>query len=199
MKPVSPTLQNLLDSSPPDRPEITKAQYNVLPRVERLYYGVIYPRFFRLSSGDEEYLDLIKQTYNIMIQCGAKDEDSEEGAKVMIKHMVPNYTLQMPQILELMRDAKSFFGKIVVTDIEFDRHILRKRLWDLAERAKKDKDFYCERLALKELIKLDGLAVSAKKDEGPVIPPLPEIEYTTKYEESDAAIILSSPEEEAMD
>lgn len=198
MKTASKSLQSFLDNSQ-HRPDITGDQYKRLPRIERLYYAVVYPRYFQMSAPDLEHLELVKQAYNIMVECGGKDEDKADGAKIRIKHMVPGRTLGLSEILELMRDAKAFFGRVVVTDADYDRNAIRRRLWELVELSRKKDDLFEERLALEALMKLDGLAVNSKKDTAPVIPPMPEIEYTENFNESDAAIIIASSEKEDMD
>jgi len=196
MKSVSNRIEILLENSQP-KPSFTKEEYRKMSRTDRMYYAMIYPRFFKLSATDDEYLEMLKMAYNIMCDCGERDHNGPTGAKYLIKHMMPGEALKLDQVHALMRDAKAFFGKMVVTDTDFDRHILRQRLWDLADRAKTNKDLFEERLALAELVKLDGLATKAKKDNNPVIPELPPIEYTENF--NDAAIILESPEEEDMD
>lgn len=167
-------------------PEIRKEDYPGLPRIDRIYYAIMYPRYFQMTNADEDRLELMKRTYNILIAAS-----TDQQARNLIKVVRPGPALSTSDVLELIRETKEFFGKIEIRDITFDRAVMRHRLLDLYTRAKLSGDIWNERLALKQLTDLDALAVKDPGSSGtPVIPELPDIKIVDM---DDAAIIISKP------
>lgn len=171
-----------------DRPEISKEEHRQLPRNQRIYYSLRWPRYYPMSHVDAVYFEKVQIAYNILFSA-----DSEIKAQIMIKNAFIGKKLSALQSLELIQSAKELFGKIQIRDTDFDRMMLRHRLNDLVQRARLQNDLKNERLAIKQLAQLDALEVR-KKDEGkPEIPILPPLRIVT---DAEPAIIESIPVDE---
>ncbi len=168
-KPSLPSSTNA-PSSPVDRPDITKQEYNALPRVDRIYNALMYPRHFQMNNTDEVYLGMMKSAYNIILTAA-----TEQKARMLIKVIITARSLDTAETLELIRATKEFFGKIEIRDVTFDRMVARHKMMDIAERARIAGDLKQERLAWGKLIDLDALEVRETESQAPVIPELPDI------------------------
>lgn len=191
---------NLSDSShlpvnlqPETRPSINQIDYKGLPREERLFHALMYPRYFTMTAPDESYFDLCKLAYNILFSA-----PTDMQARTMIAEIRPGVKLDHAEVTELIRVTKYLFGKIQSRDADFDRDMLRNQLLDLIQRCKIAGDLENERRAYKQLADLENLALKESKYHAPVIPPLPNVNYFVKPapQIGDAAIIESSPDEE---
>lgn len=195
--------QNLPDSwssepsSRPDRPEITNKENQSLPRVERIYNHLLWPRHFSITEHDDRYLEAMKLAYNILM---AAPTDFEASA--MIREVVPGRKLTSAEVTDLKWSTKELFGKMDVRNVDFDRLVMRNQIIDVARRAKLAGDLKNERLAYKDLMNLDRLAVKEHESKAPVVPPLPNVTFTSAVpkkelkEKPELAIIESTPHDE---
>lgn len=174
-------------------PDISKAEYQKLGRIDRIYNAIMYPRHFQMTDADESYLEMMKKAYNLLLAT-----PTEHQARQLIRQVNLNKTLSMADTMELIRSTKELFGKIEIRDVTFDRAVMRHRLQDLYHRAKLAGDIKNERLALKQLVDLDDLAVKDAKVLGPVIPPLPDVQMECFQDDPlpkfEGAIIESLPD-----
>ena len=183
-----PTSSSKALSSLPERPEISDIENRRLSRPERIFNHLLWPRHFRISDADETQLERMKLTYNIL---AAAVSDIE--ARAMIKEVVIGVTLTTAEVLELIWETKELFGKLSFRNVDFDRAVVRMQLLDLVRRAKAAGDIKNERLAWKQLIDLDRLAVKENESNAPVVPALPNVIFTNKYEDEELAHIESTP------
>ena len=195
MTPLLPS--KLKETSSPLKPDITKEEWNDLPRVERIYQSLMYPRHFQLSSQDEVYLDMMRKAYNMMF-----DSATDREAQRLIKTMNKDKSLELSEVVELMRCTKLLFGRIDVRDVQFDRMLRRHQLEDIARRARNAGDIKNERLAVSKLIDLDRLQIQEAQDNEPKIPQLPEVIISSAEDiiapesSHELAIIESQPHDE---
>ena len=184
-----------LKNSQPDRPQISHRENQQLPRHERIYNYLMWPKHFNLTDADEKQLQRMQMAYNILIEAPT---DMEARAK--IKAAILGVKLTLSEVLELIWETKALFGKISFRNSDFDRAVLRQKLIELARRAKKEGDLKQERLAYADIIRLDGLEQKEKDSGAPVIPQLPNVRFTNvqpqKKSEHDLAIIESTPADE---
>lgn len=179
----STSLQQV-SSQPSADVEITKEEYKQLPRWERIYYSVMYPRHFQITSADEQYFEMMKLAFSLMMS-----SETDHRARQLIKLIKPGVTLNAADTLELIHATKEFFGKIDYRNKDFDRMIMRHRIQDNANRARLAGDYKEERLALGQLARLDALEIAEAEAAGPQFPPLPDITFKV-FED---AIIESQP------
>ena len=189
-KALQSTNKQLTSSQHSDEPGISREEFNGLPRVDKIYYSVVYPKYFQRSYTDDDYLELMKLCFSILISA-----TTEFRARQLVKQIRPNLTLDTSDALELIRCTKIFFGKIHYKHDDFDRMYIRERLRDVANRARLTGDIKNERLALKQLTDLDALAIREAESEGPVVPELPNVKFSVFKKPSDVsdAIIESQP------
>lgn len=168
-------------------PDISKDTFHDLPRVERIYYSIMFPRHFQLNNQDTEYLKMMQAAHSILFSAS-----TDFHARQLIKNMRIGKSFTLSETIELIRDTQGLFGKIEMHDKEFSRIMLRHRFQVNANNSREKGDFKEERLALRNLMELDALAVREKEDAGPVIPQLPNV----RFGDFDDAIIVSSPEDD---
>lgn len=189
--------ENLPDSSSkvlsslPERPEISRQDNLRLPRTQRIYNHLLWPRFFDITEYDARQLDRMKLAYNILI---AAPTDLE--ARAMIQIVITDAHLSFSEVMELIYETKDLFGKLQFRNADFDRSVMRMQLLDLVRRNRLAGDLKEERLALLQLTKLDDLAIKESVNNAPVVPPLPDIKFVTKYADEEMAITESSPDHE---
>lgn len=172
-----------------ETPEISKEDHRRLPRDQRIYYSLRWPKVYPMSNVDEVYFEKVQIAYNILFSA-----ETEQRAEVMIKNAFPGRKLSQMQVYNLISSAKSLFGNIEARNDDFDRMMLRRQLQDIVRRAKDEGDLKNERLALKQLAQLDALEIKKKEDVKPVIPGLPAIRFVTEIEA--AEVVKSGDDEE---
>lgn len=189
-KDLSPSPVNLL---PEGAPAISQKEYAGLPREERIYHAIVYSRYFSMNAPDAAYFDLVKLAYNILFAA-----PTDMQARAMIRHIRPGVELDASEVTELIRITKHLYGKIKSRDADFDRDILRNQLLDLIQRCKNVGDLENERRAYKQLADLENLALRESKNNAPVIPALPDVEFVIKPppQIGEPAIIESYPNDE---
>lgn len=187
----SPVSSSKALSSLPERPEISAKENLRLPRRERLYNHLLWPRHFHITESDARQLERMKLTYNILM---AAPTDIE--ARAMIRVVVTDKDLDTSEVMELIYETKELFGKLQFRQTDFDRGVLRLQLQDLVRRNRVLGNVKEERLALLQLMKLDSLSVKENESSAPVVPALPNVVFVTKYAGEEAAQIESSPDEE---
>lgn len=181
----------------PERPQISKSENRELPRTERIYNHLMWPKYFDLSNDDALQLDRMRIAYNILV---AAPTDVE--ARAMIRATVLGTKMRLPDVIELIWETKELFGRINTSNRDFDRTVVRAQLIELARRAKVAGDLKQERLAWSDIIRLDGLVLKEQESKAPVIPPLPDVVISSSIPEAqkepigDPAILESTPEDE---
>lgn len=173
-----------LNGSYPDKPPISKQEFDALDRVDRILYHVLYPRHFTIGGGDDRYLELMKLAYNILI-----NYPNEQQARKRIQNLEPGGDMDLAKVITLIRDTKAFYGRIHPIDIDFERASMRQRLFRLADKAADAGDLETERKTLKTIMDLDALAARAKTDTDPVIPELPALTLSADDPIGDPAIL----------
>jgi len=194
----SPNSSSRPGSYLPERPQITRTENRDLPRIERIYNHLMWPKWFDLTEADTKHLERMRIAYNILI---AAPTDVE--ARAMIRTAVLGTRLTISEVIELIYDTKELFGRINASNKDFDRQVVRAQLIELARRAREAGDLKQERLAWSDIIRLDGLALKEKESAGPIVPPLPDVVITnaipapsTRQDHSEPAIIESTPTDE---
>lgn len=184
-KELQGTSKQLMSSQ--HNPDITKSAFNELPRVERIYYSIMFPKHFQLNNQDTEYLKLMQAAHSILFSAA-----TDFHARQLIKNMRIGRSFTLGETIELIRSTQELFGKIEMHDKEFSRIVLRHRFQVNANNSREAGDFKEERLALRNLMELDALAVREKEESGPIIPQLPNV----RFGDFDNAIIESRPEDD---
>lgn len=187
----SPVSSNKALSSLPERPEISAKENLRLPRRERLYNHLLWPKYFHITEADSRQLERMKLTFNILM---AAPTDFE--ARAMVRAVVTDTDLSTAEVMELIYETKDLFGKLQFRNIDFDRGVMRMQLLDLVRRNRVSGNAKEERLGLLQLMKLDSLAVKENESNAPIVPALPNVVFVTKYAGEEAAQIESSPDEE---
>jgi hypothetical protein len=192
-----PSSSTSQQSSQPDRPRISAKENQQLPRHERIYNHLLWPKYFDISDTDSRALDRMRLAYNILM---AAPTDLE--ARAMIKAAIIGVRLSLSEVIELIWETKALFGRIGTRNSQFDRDVMRAQLIDVARRAKLAGDIKQERLVWNDIIRLDDLALKEKESAGPIVPPLPDVVITNvippakKENEYDDAIVESTPADE---
>ncbi len=186
-----PTSSSKAVSSLPERPEISAKENLRLPRRERLYNHLLWPKYFQVTEADARQLERMKLAYNILM---AAPSDIEAIASIRV--VVMDKELTTSEAMELIYETKELFGKLQFRQIDFDRGVLRLQLQDLVRRNRVSGNTKEERLTLLQLMKLESLAVKDNESSAPVVPPLPNVIITNKYADAEAAHIESSPIDE---
>lgn len=162
------------------KPELSKKEFNALPRKDRIWQSILFPKHFQLSDQDESYFRLMRMAYNILLSA-----TTDQHALQLIRIMDPEKTLTLSEVVELITETKEFFGRMVLREERFERVRARHRLEEYIVRCQAAGDLKNERLALLQLDKLDDKEFREAQTDGPVIPDVPDVFFISDIEEAE--------------
>lgn len=156
-------------------------------RLQRIYLYVMEPTVFGrcISKYDLEHLDRMQVALSLF-QHYMSESKVEKALVKAIKSL-----RSVAEVRPIIRDCKELFGDMMERDKDFDRMILRERLYKIAERAKDSEDYDTERKCIDSIMKLDGLDKHESVDAVPELK-LPKIVFSNNI-----SALLESDAEEA--
>jgi hypothetical protein len=140
-----------MSNKPSNVRRFTVDDFKSADRIERIFIWMMEPEKFILNPRDEIYMDELKQAYIIMT------EEMEEVRRMKkLKQLWPEH--RPVQLMKLMDDSESLFGRFRKMNKDFQDKLVRERLMgmlqDLIEVPKENrtKDYYKTRIDLEKLI-----------------------------------------------